>query len=219
MFKNYMWSHVLMEEPADQGGDSGSSDVDITKIDWKKFDWSKFDVNAIPEDVIKKTSIFNTVKDEAATRRKENTQLKKQVEAILPKDDEPVVQEKPEPKPDDMPEWAKKLQASLDTMTSERVNTWRKEAADTYGLKGKAVERLQGTTRDEFFADAKTLSEELGIPKPDAKLNSSIGNVSQTRDKARIEAVKARMRGGRNATNIFSPEAQAAMGGGIIIDE
>lgn len=221
MFKNYMWSHFIMDKVDDGGSGDGAESTNV--IDWSKVDWSKVDTTVIPEDVVKKHSAFAKVRDEAANRRKENTQLKKQVEASV----SAVVtdEEKPEDKkPDtsnDMPEWAKQVVASVNKITGERVSDWQTQAAKEFGLKGtKIIKNLEGETRDEIFASAKTLADELEIPKPESNANISVGNPVLKRDPTRLAAVKARMRGGRGQNmDIFSPESQRAMGGGVVMDE
>lgn len=222
--QNYMWSRILMEKADDGGSGSGDSDGDI---DAAKIDWSNFDITAIPEDVIKKTAAFVKVRDEAAIRRKENTQLKKQVEASVKNvetDPDADVQDdpKPEEKPNEVLEAIKGVQTQLDKIRTDNIESWRKEAATLYNIKNaKVLATVEGETREAILANAKTLADELGLPPPtqSSNLNPNIivGNPAQTRDKGFLEAVKAEMRGQRgNKVNPFSPEVQRAQGGGVL---
>ena len=226
MFKHWMLPYLYMDEEG--GGSSGTGE-----IDWSKIDWSTFDVSLLPEDVVKKTTAFTKVKDEAATRRQENTKLKKQIQTLTTPEEndtdekpEDKPEQKPENKNDDIPEWAKQLQDSFKKMNDDKLADWRGEAAILYNIKSpKVAAGIEGSTRDEIMANAKKLAEDLGLPAPSPETtginpNIIVGNPVQTRDKGFLERVKAEMYGQRGGKeNPFSPNVQRAMGGGVVITD
>lgn len=222
MLKNLMlMPYFYMDE---NEGDSGSSDGNA------QIDWSKIDITTIPEDVIKKTTAFTKIKDEAAQRRQENTRLNKQIQSLTePKNEdekpEPNVQDKPEDKkPEEIPQWAKEIQDQFKTQREADIANWRTEAATLYGIaSAKVAAAIEGNTRAEILANGKKLAEELGLPAPTATTTNTnpniiVANPVQQRDKGFLEKVKAEMYGQRgNKENPFSANVQRSMGGGVVI--
>lgn len=218
---------------ADKGDGSGEKkdesqgDKSENKEETKsEIDWTKIDPTAIPEDLIKKNPAYKTVLDESVRRRQEIKKLRDDAKKLgteeEAEDKSSVKKDNAESNKEEIPAWAKQILDEFNAMKGSSLETWKQEAATEYGIKSKTViKTLEGKTKDEVFASAKTIAEELGIPKPapsPANPKISVGNPNQQRDKSVLEQAKARMRG-TETVNIFDPKVQEKLGGGVQIIE
>lgn len=204
----------------DKGGSSGDDkSKDESKQDTPaEIDWSKVDASKIPEDLINKHPAYKKVVDESINRRKKISELNKQIgEPSSSESKEDKVEDKTSANQDqEVPAWAKDIITEFKNMKTTSVNTWRENAGRATGLKGAVLNGLSGNNYDEVLTQAKTIATELGIAPP--AIDSSVGNPSQERDKGFMTKVQNRLLN-KDASEVFSPDVQRALGGGVTLPD
>lgn len=187
-------------------------------------DWSQVDVSAIPEDVIKKSALYQGVLTESIQRRQEISRLKGE--------QKPADEQKPQ-QPDNKPnDQISQLASQLQQIT-QTMDNWNKQqdklnrinAAQSVGLDVSLADRLEGSSYDEYLTDAKKLADMFGVkPANNNQSNKQQDNSSPSnpagdkRDQGMLNSIKDRMYNGQ-AANPFSPGFQTKMGGGVFDKE
>lgn len=214
MFKLFSPFYMDVDEGS---GSSADTTTEKTTTTVTPIDWSTVDVSKIPEEVVKKHTAYTKVLDESIQRRQKISELRKLTS-------EEKEETKTEPiKTDVIPvndfsRLEKIVQDLTETIQGERSSNlegWRKQAAEEYGLKGnKIIGTLTGKSFDEVMADAKSIADELGIPKP-VKQPGKVGNATNQTNRSALEQAKKRMNG-TDAHDVYGMDFQRSMGGGYV---
>lgn len=232
MLFNYMPYLYLAKEG--EGGGTGSSESENKEgaASTATVDWSKVKASDIPFDLLKQSKAYVDVKNEAIDNRKKVTPLMKQIadlQAGLSKlgDEEATdatTKEAVKPNADGTPDFQKLINTALEaalkpitdqfnTISSERLETWQKQAGDATGIKSKAIlATLSGKSFQEVLTAAKTIATEQGIPTPSSQ--RSIGNPAGERSKTALENAKAIMTG-NVAARVYDRNVHKELGGGF----
>lgn len=199
----------------DDADESNTDDKNTNVIDLSKIDWSKIDPNMIPEDVLKKTKPYEKILNEAVSRRQKIKDLNKQIDQFNEgTQDQPEIK-KPEVT-DDMPEWAKALVATINNQQTQNLAEWRTQAAEATGIKSDFVrDNLQGKNYGEVLAQATKIATDLGISPPKPKNPITAANPSGDQRTSLAKQAMERLTNG-NGAQVFSPELQKGIGGGVI---
>lgn len=189
-------------------------------VDLSKIDWSKLDPNAIPDTVLKNTKAYKDVLTESVDRRKKIAELNKQLTALTAEENTQDQTDKGKEKPQDnlnteeIPAWAKSLIDELKAQKSQTINAWRKQAAEATGITSTFVqENLQGESYEQVLAQATQIAKDLNIKPPTKQITPA--NPAGEDHVSKAKAAMERITKGDGA-QVFSPEMQTALGGGVI---
>lgn len=181
-------------------------------------DWSKVDPTTIPADVVKKHPEYTTVLKETIERRQTIKQLKDQLNGQEgePAPQPPVAPKDVKPTGDDdrFNKLEKLIESLATTIQTQTVNTTREKVAAEFklDLKDEVTNRLlRGSNEQELIASAKDI---LALKQTST---TSPGNPGGFKNNESLkQRVMQGIKGGQEATSIFSPDVMSDMGGGVL---
>lgn len=179
-------------------------------------DWSKVDPNSIPTDVIKKHPEYTVVLKETIERRQTIKQLKDQLNGTeeQPAQAPVVPKDKPTGENDRISRLENLIESLATTIQTQTVTSVRERVAAEFklDLKDEVTNRLlRGSNEQELTASAKDI---LALRQT---TTTSPGNPGGYKSNESLkQRVMAGIKGGQEATSVFSPEVQSDMGGGVL---